>query len=85
MEWKVFSFALLLVICGGSYIATTSIGIQCSNSCEKYKKEHETATSFLISHLVAGIFITIIGIVGMYLGIADRGRAVYEELKSGDF
>lgn len=72
MDGKLVGFAVLLVIAGACYIATTSIGIQCSNENPGYKEQHPTNSSFLISHLVSAVLLTILGIVGVYLGVTDK-------------
>lgn len=72
MEGKLVGFSILLVFAGACYIATTSIGIQCSNENPGYKEAHPTNSSFLISHLVTAILITILGCVGVYLGFTEK-------------
>lgn len=72
MDGKLVGFAVLLVLAGVCYIATTSIGIQCSNENPGYKESHPTNSSFLISHLVTAILITIMGCVGIYLGVTEK-------------
>jgi hypothetical protein len=67
MDSRVISFAILLLLAGIFHIATTSIGIQCSNESSGYKEKHPSHTGFLISQLVCAILITIIGIVWIYL------------------
>jgi hypothetical protein len=72
MDIKLVGFAVLLVIAGACYIATTSVGIQCSNENPGYKEKHPTNSSFLISHLVSAVLVTILGVVGIYLGVTDK-------------
>lgn len=82
MDLKLVSFAVLLVIAGICYIATTSIGVQCSNENPGYKEKHPTNNSFLISHLVMAILVTILGCVGIYLGVTEKAGAVTSALRT---
>lgn len=61
------SFAILLLLVGICYIASTSIGIQCANANESYKKENTNNFNFLISQLVSGILVTLISFYFIYL------------------
>jgi uncharacterized protein (UPF0333 family) len=82
MDVKLLGFAVLLVIAGICYIATTSIGIQCSNENPGYKEAHPTNNSFLISHLVTAVLVTILGCVGIYLGVTEKAGDVSAAFKA---
>jgi uncharacterized membrane protein len=72
MDTRFLSFTILLLLAGVFHIATTSIGIQCSNEAPGYKEKHPSNGGFLISQLVSGILVTILAIVGMYLAFTDK-------------
>lgn len=72
MDSKLLSFTIILLLAGVFHIATTSIGIQCSNQNPGYKEKHPSNAGFLISQLVCGILITILAIVGIYLAATDK-------------
>jgi|LakMenEpi03Aug12_release.lakeMendotaPanAssembly.Ray.scaffolds.fasta_scaffold1067106_1 hypothetical protein len=72
MDTKLLSFTMLLLIAGIFHIATTSIGIQCSNEAPGYKDKYPNNPGFLISQLVCGILMTILAILGVYLAVTDK-------------
>jgi hypothetical protein len=72
MDSRFLSFTILLLLAGSFHIATTSIGIQCSNDSPGYKEKNPSHSGFLISQLVCGILITIIAIIGIYLAFTDK-------------
>lgn len=75
MNGQLVGYAVLLIIIGASYIATSSIGIQCMNNNEAYKEENGGNSGFLISQLVMAILVTIAGFVAVYFGVTDKGGA----------
>jgi uncharacterized membrane protein YwzB len=66
MNGQVLAFAIVLLLTGIFSIATTSIGIQCSNECDAYKKKNESNQTFLIVNLVSAILVTLIACYGIY-------------------
>lgn len=69
MNLTILGIAIVLLLTGVFSIATTSIGIQCSNECESYKKTHESNQTFLIVNLVSAILVTLISCYGIYMGV----------------
>lgn len=76
MDSKLLSFAIILLLAGVFHVATTSIGIQCSNEYPKYKDDHPNNGGFLISQLVSAIFVTLIASIGVYLAVSAGGDKV---------
>lgn len=72
MDGRFLSFTILLLLAGIFHIATTSIGIQCSNESPAYKEKNPSHGGFLISQLVSAILITILAMIGMYLAFTDK-------------
>jgi hypothetical protein len=72
MDTKLLGFTVLLLIAGVFYIATTSIGIKCSNDNPNYKENNKSNTGFLISQLVSAILVTLIAAFGIYLAVTDK-------------
>ena len=72
MNGELLGYAIVLLLDGIFSIATTSIGIQCSNDNPKYKEEHQSNQTFLIVNLVSAILVTIIAIVGVYLAATEK-------------
>lgn len=79
MDTTFIKFSILLLLAGIFYTATTSIGIQCSNDSPEYKQQSPNNVRFLISQLVCAILITIMGLVGIYLG--STGNSLYTRIK----
>ena len=67
MNLELFSYAFILLIAGIFSIATSSIGLQCSASCNDYKSAHSSNYTFLTVNLVSAILVALIAIVGIYL------------------
>jgi cell division protein FtsW (lipid II flippase) len=82
IDGKLLAFTILLLLAGVFHIATTSIGIQCSNANPSYKEEHPSNSSFLISQLVCAILITILAIVGIYLAVTDKGVEIKANIRT---
>ena len=69
-------YAILLLCVGVSNIATTSIGIQCSDHSDKTKTYKESLQGynqynyeFLMSQLVCAILVILSASIGIYLSI----------------
>jgi hypothetical protein len=71
-------FTILLLIVGVLHTATTSIGINCSNENPAYKEKNSTNHTFLISQLVCGVLVIIIGLIGVYLAVTEKDIPSYQ-------
>ena len=73
MDLELLLYAIVMLIAGVMYIATTSIATECANDSEKanatknYKTDHPGSFGFIVFNLVCAVFITLAGIVGIYL------------------
>jgi cell division protein FtsW (lipid II flippase) len=72
MDTKLLTFTIILLLAGVCHIATTSIGIQCNNNNDKYKEEHGSNFTFLVSQLVTAILVTILAIAGIYFAVTGN-------------
>lgn len=75
MNSQLLAYTVILLLAGIFSIATTSIGVQCSNSCETYKTEHPSNQTFLIVNLVSAILVTLIAFFGVYVSITSPPSA----------
>lgn len=72
MDITLLGYAIVLLLAGIFSIATSSIGIECSNECDKYKDEKKSNFNFLIVNLVSAILVTISACLGIYLAITQK-------------
>lgn len=59
-------YAIVIIIAGGFYIATSSIAQDCVNANPDYAKKNQSNAGFIISNLVCAVLITLSGLIGIY-------------------
>jgi hypothetical protein len=73
MDLELLLYAIVMLTAGIMYIATTSIATECANDSEmanatkNYKTDHPGNFSFIVFNLICAIFITLGGIIGIFL------------------
>lgn len=83
MELQLMIYAVVMLFAGVMYIATTSIATECANESaefhpedleKNYKLKHPSNFGFIVFNLVCAIFITILGLVGVYMAATSGGE-----------
>jgi uncharacterized membrane protein len=69
MNLQILTYAMILLIAGIFSIATSSIGVQCHNKNEEYKRANESNQTFLIVNLVSAVMVTLVACFGIYSGV----------------
>ena len=71
MQGELMIYASIMFIAGLLYIATSSIAAQCINykptNNALYSDVYPSNAGYITSNLVSAVFITIVGMVGIYL------------------
>lgn len=87
MDLELMLYAVVMLVAGVMYIATTSIATECANESafhnpndkeKNYKLSHPSNFGFIIFNLVCAIFITISGLIGIYLAATQATQVVEE-------
>lgn len=69
MDGKLLTYIFILLIAGILSVATSAIGVKCSNACTTFKENNQNNFRFLIVNLVSAIVVIIIALIGTYFTI----------------
>lgn len=64
---QLIAFGVFLLVVGVVSIASSSIGINCYNSCDEQKQASKSNFNFLVVNLVLSILLTLAAIGFLYL------------------
>ena len=69
---ELMQYAILLLLCGIFYIATSSIGLQCnSNQTQEYQDQHKSSYYFLIISVVMAVIMILIACYAIFLAYTN--------------
>lgn len=74
MNQQLVAFGVFLLVVGVVSIASSSIGINCYNSCPDQKESNKNNFNFLVVNLVLAILLTLASLGFLYLQATQASR-----------